>query len=449
MNAVGVGLGVELGALRVLEDGVHHPDVHQQPFGLRPRVRHPAVEVPPPVDDGHLRRRGLVRRPPGSGRAAEDHAGQDRATNAGHTVPPVGPWCTVRIRAGRGRRSLPSGNRPPPAPRSSGSRGRRSRSAGRCGGTRSGGPAWRRRNRPCTRRSAGRRAAAARPRPCRVSHRCPSGDTRSVARSPSSSRVPIATPGGTGPVIRLPSISPSPPPANFRWIRAWSSPAMAGLTRASLAAQVFDLADQVPEGVEQVDQRLVHEQPRHLREVRLGGVRGRAAAVAGPPEERRLHHPAEVARVEDPLRLAVPRLPPPVLVDQQADPRRLARLTHRHAVGRGRGHRLLADDVRSAGRPPGGSGRGATRAGWRRPRSPAARGRAPRRPTRRRCGRRARSANARAFPGTASATATSSAPGTRRHASAWNPAKYPAPISTPLRGGAVMGSPRGRGSVVG
>src|SRR4029453_16153410 len=126
---------------------------------------------------------------------------------------------------------------------------------------------------------------------------------------------------------------------------------------ARLEEDALDVARQEPKRVEKVDERLVHEEARHFAEIRLHGVRFRSDAIARAPLEGELKEPAKASAVDEAPRLAVPRLPAPVLVDEEPYACGLAVLDHAERVVPRVGHWLLADDMeaffrRHAGKGP-------------------------------------------------------------------------------------------------
>ena len=134
-----------------------------------------------------------------------------------------------------------------------------------------------------------------------------------------------------------------------------------------------DLAHQVAGGVDQVAAHLQQDQPGHRREIGLVGeavgAQGAGVAVGEPQADR----PADRAGVDLGAERAVPGAEPPVLVDHQADARRVAGVDHRQQVGPDERRRLLAEDVDAVPARPARRARGATRAACRSRRSRASR----------------------------------------------------------------------------
>ena len=54
-------IGIKSRASFVLKDGINHPHIHQQPFSLRPGVRHPPIQMPLTIEHGNPRFLGTCR----------------------------------------------------------------------------------------------------------------------------------------------------------------------------------------------------------------------------------------------------------------------------------------------------------------------------------------------------------------------------------------------------
>ena len=110
-----------------------------------------------------------------------------------------------------------------------------------------------------------------------------------------------------------------------------------------------DLAHQIPRPVDPVDRHLVHEQPRHLREVRLLGVdRVRArhrSALADDAHE--VHRPDE-PRIDVAAHVAVAGNVAPHLHDHEPHAAPFAGFGDRPSLGQRGGERLLTQHVLAA-----------------------------------------------------------------------------------------------------
>src|SRR5215813_381821 len=111
-----------------------------------------------------------------------------------------------------------------------------------------------------------------------------------------------------------------------------------------------ELAQQKPERVDEMHDHFVNQQPLHLAEVRMRRVRLVAAPVGIAHHEAGVKGPSDRALIEQSFDLAVPRLPPPVFVNEQSNVGAGANVDHRHAFFPARRHRLLADDAGAASR---------------------------------------------------------------------------------------------------
>jgi hypothetical protein len=99
-----------------------------------------------------------------------------------------------------------------------------------------------------------------------------------------------------------------------------------------------------------MDAGLVKEKALHVAKVWLNSVRIQAEAVPVSHDEACIEEPAQHARFNQPLCLAVPGLEPPVLMDDEADAGLAARLDHPDALLPFGGHGLLANHMTTAGR---------------------------------------------------------------------------------------------------
>src|SRR5262245_61987467 len=111
-----------------------------------------------------------------------------------------------------------------------------------------------------------------------------------------------------------------------------------------------ELAQQKPERVDEMHDHFVNQQPLHLAEVRLRRVRFGAAPVGIAHHEAGVKRPSDRVLIEQSFDLSVPRLPPPVFVNEQSNVGAGANVDHRHAFFPTRRHRLLTDDTGAAAR---------------------------------------------------------------------------------------------------
>jgi hypothetical protein len=109
-----------------------------------------------------------------------------------------------------------------------------------------------------------------------------------------------------------------------------------------------DVAEEHARSVQRVDQRLEDQKARHVPEVRLLRVRFGTGAIAPAHAEPISQRTPDEALADAIVRLAVPRLPPPVLVNDEADAGGRGRFDHGHRLRPIRRHRFLADHVHAA-----------------------------------------------------------------------------------------------------
>ena len=125
-----------------------------------------------------------------------------------------------------------------------------------------------------------------------------------------------------------------------------------GVQPAQVRKDFVDLAQQEAERIDEVDSRLVHQQARVVAKERLAvEIRILAPAIPHAHQKVNMGEFANRARLLDLADLAVPRLPPPVLMDHEADAGRSRRLHNAAAGLEVRRQGLLADDGDSARSP--------------------------------------------------------------------------------------------------